>query len=151
MRQSSHQRHHPNGQAGPFGTSSGRPRALHPQRRHQHAVAGHAHGGEEEYAGVHIQGGDRAHHLAHDSAKRPAEVQSRVHGPEGQSEDELEVCQCQAHHKAVDRRVVARVVGVEQKERQEVTHKPQHAHHQVHQCNEDTQLRKTCSVMKASI
>lgn len=104
-------------------------------------VPGHTHGGEEEDAGVHVQGGDRAHDLTHDPAEGPAEVQHRVHGPEGQGEDELEVRQRQADHKAVDGRVVVtRTAETEQEESEEVTHKPQDTHHQVHQSNEDSHL-----------
>lgn len=126
--------------------SSGNPRAVHLQRGNQGAVAGHTHGSEEEDAGVHVQGGDRTHNLAHDPAKGPAEVQHCVHGPEGQGEDKLEVRECQAHHEAVDGRVVlAPAAGVEQEERQEVTHKPQDAHHQVDQGNENSHLSKTCN------
>lgn len=107
-------------------------------------VAGHAHGGEEEDAGVHVHGGDRAHDLAHDPAKGPAEVQQGVHSPEGQGEDELEVCQRQAHHEAVDRRVVlATAARVEQEQSQEVTHKPQDTHHQVHQGDDNSYLTNT--------
>lgn len=126
--------------------SRGNPRAVHFQRGNQGAVAGHTHGSEEEDAGVHVQGGDGAHNLAHDPAEGPAEVQHRVHGPERQCEDKLDVRQRQAHHEAVDGGVVlAPAAGVEQEERQEVTHKPQNTHHQVDQGNENAHLLTTCN------
>lgn len=141
MGQRRHQRHHPNGQTGPLGTSHGSPGTLHLQRGHQRAVAGHAHGSEEEDAGVHVERGDRAHDLAHDSAKGPAEVQQRVQGPERQGEDKLEVGESQAHHEAVDGRVVVTTAtGVQQKERQGVSDQPQDTHHQVDQGNQNSHL-----------
>lgn len=107
-------------------------------------VTGHAHGGKEENAGVHVHGSDRAHNLAHDPAEGPAEVQHRVHGPKGQGEDELQVCDGQAHHEAVHGRVVvALATGVEQEEGQEITHKPQDTHHQVDQSDENSHLSDT--------
>lgn len=106
MGQRSHQRDHPNGRTDPLGAGHGDPGAAHLQGRNQGVVPGHAHRREEENAGVHVHGGDRAHDLAHDAAEGPAEVQHSVHGPEGQGQDELEVCDGQAHHEAVDGGVV---------------------------------------------
>ncbi|TNN78121.1 hypothetical protein EYF80_011626 [Liparis tanakae] len=49
-----------------------------------------------------------------------------------------------AHHKAVDGRVaVASVAGVEQEQCQEVTHKPQNTHRQVHQGDDHPHLSNT--------
>lgn len=144
MRQCGHQRHHPNGWAGPLGPSGGAPWALHLQSSNQGAVACHAHGGEKEDTGVHVHGGDWAHDLAHDLPKGPAEVQQRVHGPEGQGEDELEVCESQAHHKAVNGGVVvSTATGVKQEECQEVTHEPQNTYNQINQGNDNSYLSHT--------
>lgn len=147
MGQRGHQGHHPQGRAGPLGSGCGSSGAAHFQGGDQGVVTGHAHGGEEENAGVHVHGGDRAHDLAHDPAEGPAEVQHRVHGPEGQGEDELQVGDGQAHHEAVDGRVVVTPAArVEQEEGQEVTHKPQDTHHQVDQSDENPHLSDTHQV-----
>lgn len=144
MWQRGHQWHHPNGQTGPLGASHCRSGPFHLQRGHQRTVAGHAHGGEEKHTGVHVERGDRAHNLAHDSAKGPAEVQQRVQGPEGQREDELEVGESQAHHEAVDGGVVvATAARVQQKERQGVADQSQDTHHQVDQGNHNSHLLET--------
>lgn len=148
MRQRGHQRDRPNSQTGPLRSSGRPPRAGDLLRRDQQVVAGHAHGGEEEHAGVHVHRGDRAHDLTHDPAEGPAEVQDRVHGPEGQREDKLEVSQSQAYHKTVDGGVmVTSAAEVEQEECQEVTRKPQDTHDQVDQSDEDSHLTEQTNAM----
>ena len=132
--------YHPDSQAGPLSTNGGLFGAFHLQRRDEGAVACCTHGGQEEDAGVHVHGGHRADNLTHHPAEGPAEVQSRVHRPEGQGEDELKVSERQAHHIAINGWVVLPVAGMQKEQRQQVTHKTECTDHQVDQRNDYTHL-----------
>lgn len=106
MGQRGHQGDHPNGRTDPLGPGCGDSGAAHLQGGNQGVVPGHTHRREKENTGIHVHGGDGAHNLTHDPAEWPTEVQYCVHGPKGQGQNELEVCDGQAHHEAVDGGVV---------------------------------------------
>lgn len=98
------------------------------ERRRHVAVAGQAHGGEEEAAGVDVEGREEARRLAHGGAERPAVVQRHVHGPEDQHGGEEQVGQGQVEHEEVDGPRGDGVGGVEQEHHQHVHQDPRRRH-----------------------
>lgn len=58
----------------------------------QHHVSLHTEHAEAEDAGVHVEGGEEAAEPAERLAKGPVEAQRRVGGPQGEGDQEAQVC-----------------------------------------------------------
>ncbi len=76
-------------------------------------------------------------------SKRPGEIQRRVHGPEGQREDELEVRDRQVHDEVVDRGFLPPLPDFHEEEDQQVAYQTHRAHHRVHDGDHDAQLQRS--------
>lgn len=111
------------------------------QSRRHRPVARHAHGSEEEDAGVHVHHGDRQDDLAHGVSKGPAEVHHGVHGPEGQREHKLQVRHGQVEHEEVYPRLPPVLFHSDEEEDQHIAHQPSGAHHGVNDADEEPESR----------
>lgn len=103
------------------------------------AVAGQAHGREEEAAGKDVERRQQGHRLARGQAEGPAVVQCIFHGPERQGQGEEQLGQRQVEHKEVDGSCGDGVGGVEQEHHQQVPQHPGCGHDEVHHRDNDPQ------------